>query len=52
MKKHRHLPDTVMRWFWQTFKHYLDWNKIKDYEVNKNYNTPGISFFGGIESEF
>ena len=24
----------------------------QDYEVNRNYNTPGISFFGGIESEF
>ena len=36
MKKHRHLPDTVMRWFWQTFKHYLDWNKIKDYKMHLN----------------
>ena len=24
----------------------------QDYEVNRNYNTPGISIFGGIESEF
>ena len=24
----------------------------QDYEVNRNYSTPGISFFGGIESEF
>ncbi len=24
----------------------------QDYEVNRNYNTTGISFFGGIESEF
>ncbi len=24
----------------------------QDYEVNRNYNTPGISFFGGVESEF
>ena len=27
MKPHRQLPDSVMRWFWQTFKHYLNWNK-------------------------
>ena len=24
----------------------------QDYEVNRNYSTPGISFFGGVESEF
>ena len=24
----------------------------QDYEVNRNYNTPGISFFGGLESQF
>ena len=24
----------------------------KYYEVNRNYNTPGISFFGGLESQF
>jgi hypothetical protein len=36
MKKHRHLSDDVMRWFWQTFKHYLDWNKIKDYKMHLN----------------
>ncbi len=24
----------------------------QEYEVNRNYNTPDISFFGGIESEF
>ena len=24
----------------------------QDYEVNRNYNTPGVSFFGGVESEF
>ena len=24
----------------------------QDYEVNRNYNIPGISFFGGVESEF
>ncbi len=24
----------------------------QDYEVNRNYNTPGMSFFAGVESEF
>jgi len=36
MKRHRRLPDQVMRWFWQTFKHYLDWNKIKGYKMHLN----------------
>ena len=27
-------------------------NLDQDYEDNRNYNTPGISFFGGVESEF
>ena len=30
MKPHRHLPDSVMRWFWQKFEHYLQWNKIRE----------------------
>ena len=36
MKPHRHLPDSVMRWFWQKFEHYLQWNKIRDYKMHLN----------------
>jgi len=36
MKSHRHLPDSVMRWFWQKFEHYLQWNKIKEYNLHLN----------------
>tara|TARA_Y100000114_G_scaffold155020_1_gene178272 strand:+ start:710 stop:1366 length:657 start_codon:yes stop_codon:yes gene_type:complete len=36
MKPHRQLPDSVMRWFWQTFKHYLNWNNIKEYKMHLN----------------
>ena len=36
MQPHRRLPEDVMQWFWQKFKHYLDWNKIKDYKMHLN----------------
>ena len=36
MEPHRHLPDTVMKWFWEKFKHYLDWNKIRGYKTHLN----------------
>ena len=36
MQPHRHLPHDVMQWFFQKFKHYLDWNKIKDYKIHLN----------------
>jgi hypothetical protein len=36
MKPHRHLPDTVMKWFWEKFKHYLEWNKIHEYKMHLN----------------
>ena len=32
MKPHKHLSDNVMNWFCQMFKHYLQWNKIRDYK--------------------
>jgi len=34
MKSHRHLPDNVMKWFYEKFKHYLDWNKVKEYKMH------------------
>ena len=35
MKPHRHLPDSVMRWFWQKFEHYLQCNKIHDFKITR-----------------
>jgi hypothetical protein len=36
MQPHRHLPNNVMQWFWEKFKHYLAFNKIKDYNLHLN----------------
>ena len=36
MKKHNLLPDIVLGWFEKIFKHYLDWNKIKEYRMHLN----------------
>ena len=36
MQPHRHLPDNVMKWFWQIFKHYLDWNNIQYFNMHLN----------------
>ena len=36
MKKHNLLPHNVLQWFEKMFRHYLDWNKIKEYKVHLN----------------
>jgi len=36
MTKHNHLPRNVLQWFGSKFKHYLEWNKIKRYEMHLN----------------
>ena len=36
MQPHKQLSDNVMKWFWETFNHYLDWNKIRDYKIHLN----------------
>ena len=36
MKPHNLLPQNVLQWFEKTFKHYLDWNKIKGYRMHLN----------------
>ena len=36
MTKHNHLPNNVLEWFEQKFKHYLEWNKIKQYDLHFN----------------
>jgi hypothetical protein len=35
MTKHNHLPNNVFQWLEQKFRHYLEWNKIKE---------PGLHF--------
>jgi len=36
MTKHNHLPNNVLGWFEQKFRHYLEWNKIKEYDLHLN----------------
>ena len=36
MTRHNYLPNDVLQWFEQKFKHYLEWNKIKEYRLHFN----------------
>jgi len=36
MTKHNHLPNDVLGWFEQKFRHYLEWNKVKQYGLHFN----------------
>ena len=36
MTKHNHLPKNVLQWFESKFQHYLDFNKIKEYNMHLN----------------
>jgi len=36
MTKHNHLPQNVLQWFHEVMKHYLDFNKIKEYTMHLN----------------
>jgi hypothetical protein len=36
MTKHNHLPNNVLQWFEQKFRHYLEWNKVKEYNLHFN----------------
>ena len=36
IKNHNMLPRNVTSYFMDMFKHYLDWNKIKEYDVHLN----------------
>ena len=36
MTRHNHLPQDVLMWFEKHFKHYLDWNNIKNYKTHLN----------------
>ena len=36
MIKHNHLPKNILIWFVQKFNHYLEWNRIKGYDMHFN----------------
>ena len=36
MTRHNHLPQDVLQWFHQKFTHYLQWNKVREYEMHLN----------------
>jgi len=36
MTKHNYLPQNVLQWFNKKFKHYLEWNKTKEYQMHLN----------------
>jgi hypothetical protein len=36
MQTHNSLPLNVLKWFEGCYRHYLDWNKIKDYQIHLN----------------
>ena len=36
MKQHNLLPQNVLQWFEKEMRHYLDWNKIKEYNIHLN----------------
>ena len=36
MTKHNYLPTNVLIWFESIFKHYLEWNKVKEYDMHLN----------------
>ena len=36
MTRHNHLPKNILKWFYEKFKHYLDWNKIRNYDMHFN----------------
>ena len=36
MTRHNHLPNNVLQWFELKFRHYLEWNKVKQYDLHFN----------------
>ena len=36
MQTHNLLPLTILKWFEECYRHYLDWNKIKEYQIHLN----------------
>ena len=36
MQTHDLLPLNILKWFEECYRHYLDWNKIKKYQIHLN----------------
>ena len=36
MHMHDYVPEDIQQWFYQIFKHYLEWNKIRGYKMHLN----------------
>jgi len=36
MHKHNYLTPSLQQWFMSVYKHYLDWNKLRDYKLHLN----------------
>jgi len=36
MIRHNYLPKNILVWFFEKFKHYLEWNKVKGYNMHFN----------------
>jgi len=36
MHRHNFISQDILKWFYSIFKHYLDWNKIHEYNMNIN----------------
>ena len=36
MHPHNFVSEDILKWFYAAFKHYLDWNKIQEYQMNIN----------------
>ena len=36
MHQHSYISDDMLKWFYSIFKHYLDWNKTRGYNMNIN----------------
>mgnify|MGYP003146752442 FL=1 len=36
MTRHNYLPKNILVWFFEKFKHYLEWNKVKGYNMHFN----------------
>ena len=36
MHAHSYVSEDILKWFYSIFKHYLDWNKTREYQMNIN----------------
>ena len=36
MHRHNFVSEDVLKWFYTIFKHYLDWNKVREYNIKIN----------------